>query len=74
MTPARRSIALVVAREIAERIRGRGFLVSTLAIATVVAAAVAVPGLRGRTPRLRAGANGARRGARRRRMAAGAEV
>jgi ABC-2 type transport system permease protein len=59
MTPARRSIALVAAREITERTRSRAFALSTIAIVAVVVAAVVVPGLSDDTTHLRAGATGA---------------
>jgi ABC-2 type transport system permease protein len=55
----RRSILLVAAREIAERTRGRAFLISTLAIVAVVLAGVIVPSLNDPIEHVRVGLTGA---------------
>lgn len=59
MTAGRRSIFLVSSREIAERMQGRAFVISTIAIIAVVLASVIVPSLNDQTTRVRAGITGA---------------
>jgi hypothetical protein len=59
MTGRRRTVALVAMREISERMRGRAFKLSTLAVVALVLAAVVVPGLGDEGERLRAGLTGA---------------
>ena len=59
MTTRRRSVGLVATREIRERIQGRAFLVSTVAIVAVVLAGVVVPALDDRTTTVQAGITGA---------------
>ena len=58
MSSGRRSIALVARREITERMQGRAFLVSTIAIIAIVLAGVIVPTLDDPTTRFDAGTTG----------------
>ena len=58
MRPGRRSILLVAAREITERMQGRAFMLSTIAIVAIVLAGVIVPALSDRTTRIQAGVTG----------------
>jgi ABC-2 type transport system permease protein len=55
MNAARRTVALVAARESGERFGSRAFLVSTLVTVAIVVAGVVVPGLHDTDRRLRAG-------------------
>jgi ABC-2 type transport system permease protein len=59
MSPARRIVALVAAREIRERAGGRAFLLSTLFLTTVIVAAVIVPAVNDTTAHFRVGLTGA---------------
>jgi ABC-2 type transport system permease protein len=59
MSPARRIVALVAAREVRERAGGRAFLLSTLFLTTVIVAAVIVPAVNDTTAHFRVGLTGA---------------
>lgn len=59
MSHATRNAWLVAAREVRERVLSRAFAFSTLAITLIVVAAVVVPALKEKTPRLEIGLSGA---------------
>jgi ABC-2 type transport system permease protein len=59
MNGGQRSIALVAWREISERLHGRAFMISSIAIVAVVLAGVILPALNDRTTRVQAGVTGA---------------
>jgi ABC-2 type transport system permease protein len=59
MNAGRRSIVLVAWREITERLHGRAFMISTIAIIAVVLAGVIVPALNDPTTHVQAGITGA---------------
>jgi ABC-type Na+ efflux pump permease subunit len=59
MNAGRRSIVLVALREITERLHGRAFMISSIAIVAVVLAGVILPALNDGTTRMDAGITGA---------------